>query len=176
MPENCTILCPADKPKQFVALVRKTVGDRGRVSVKGKLEDWFSITIKSKGASLVLNRRIFRQNADEFSKMLSGMWWYFDSVKTHHKAIKADVLRRVEEHVVAVGVVAEPEFVAEAGHNEWVFALARALDAMIWNGDGALDSEGRLMLDGEGKSEFWHVQAEQIAAPDSPRDRRSRGL
>src|SRR5439155_8351623 len=94
--------------------------------------DWSSITINSPAASLVLNRRVFRENGDEFSKMLLGMWVYFDSVKTKHKKIKADVQRRIEEHALAVGVVAEPEFVEEAGHYDFVFGLAAALDAIIW--------------------------------------------
>lgn len=78
------------------------------------------------------------------------MWVYFDSVITERRDIKTDVQRRIEEHALAVGVVAEPEFVEEAGHYDYIFGLATALDAIIWNGNGALNAEGQLLLDGEG--------------------------
>jgi hypothetical protein len=150
MPQNCTILCPADEPERVIALVRKLVGGRGRVALAGKPVDWTSITINSPEASLVLNRRVFRENGDEFSKMLNGMWVYFDSVKTERKEIKAHVQRRIEEHALAVGVVAEPEFVEEAGHYDCIFGLAAALDAIIWNGNGVLNAEGQMLLDSDG--------------------------
>jgi hypothetical protein len=153
MPDYCTILCAADEPQRVVALVRELVGRRGNVSVRGKVANWSSITVRGAGASLVLNRRVFRKQADEFSKMRNCMWVYFESVKTKRKKIKADVLRRVEEHALAVGVVAEPEFVEEAGHNDFIFGLAAALGAIIWDGSGVLNAEGQLLLDSEGNCE-----------------------
>jgi len=116
--------------------------------------DWASITIKSSAGSLVLNRRVFRERADEFSKMLNGMWVYFDAVKTEHKALKADVLKRIEQHTLAVGVVADPEFVEEAGHYDCIFGLAATLGAIIWNGSDVLNAEGQTILDGEGNSDL----------------------
>jgi hypothetical protein len=154
MPQNCTILCPADDPRRVIELVREFIAGRGEVSITGKPTDWSSIAVKGSGATLELNRRVFRKRADEFSKMQLGMWMYFDAVETKHEAIKADVQRRVEEHLLAIGVVAEPEFVAEAGHYDCVFGLAAALGAIIWTGDGVVDAEGRLLLDGEGNSEL----------------------
>jgi hypothetical protein len=154
MPENCTILCPADEPERVVALVRELVGDEDRVVLSGTPADWSSIKINNLGASLVLNRRVFRENGDAFSKMLNGMWVYFDSVKTEHNEIKADVQRRIEEHVLAIGVVAEPVFVEEAGHYDCIFGLATAFDALIWNGNGVINSSGELLLGGDGNTEL----------------------
>src|SRR5262245_36554125 len=107
MPENCTILCPIDDPERVVDLVRELVGDRAKVSVTGKAANWSSITIRGIADSLVLNRRVFRKQADEFSQMRLGIWAFFDAVDTRHKTVKKDVLRRVEEFVLAIGVVAE---------------------------------------------------------------------
>lgn len=154
MPQNCTILCPTDEQERVVDLVRELVGDRAKVSVAGKAANWSSITLRGPAGSLILNRRVFRKQADEFSKMRLGMWAYFDAVDTRHKAVKKDVLRRVEEYVLAIGVVAEPEFMEEAGHYDCIFGLAGKLGAIIWNGSGVLNSEGQMLLDGEGNSEL----------------------
>src|SRR5262245_12571957 len=121
MSENSTILSPTDEPQRIIGLVREFVGDRGRVTVSGNLGDWSSLTVRGSGASLVLSRRVFREPGDEFSKMRLGMWVYFERVQAEHEAIKADVLRRVEEFALAIGVVAEPKLVEEAGHYDCLF-------------------------------------------------------
>ena len=154
MPQNCTILCPADEPERVVSLVHQLFEGRGRVSVVGEGGNWSSITIESDGVTLVLNRRVFDRPGDEFARMQGGMWSYFDRIETEHAAIKSDVLARVENFALAIGVVAEPGFDEGAGHFECIFGLAAELDAIVWNGNGVLDAEGSMILDGEGNSEI----------------------
>jgi hypothetical protein len=153
MAQYCTILCPADEPGRVVALVKDLVGDRGVIAVEGDDADWSSIAIAADHASLVLNRRVFERPGDEFARLQSGMWSFFNRVETPHVAIKADVLEKVEGIALAIGVVAEPKFDEEAGHFDCIFGLASELGAIVWNGNGVLDAEGSMILDGEGNSE-----------------------
>jgi hypothetical protein len=153
MSKNCTILCPADEPDRVVDVVRETIGDRGRITVDGEVEDWSSITVENGEASLVLNRLVFVSQGDESSKMQVGMWRYFDKVETVHTSIKSDLLERIDGFALAVGVVAEPGFVEEAGHYDCIFGLAGALKAVIWTGNGIIDAEGAMILDRDGESE-----------------------
>jgi hypothetical protein len=153
MPQNCTILLPSDEPDRVAGLVYDLAAGRGRIAVSGDAGAWSAITIRAPQASLTLNRRVFTQPGDEFSKMKLGMWAYFDRVETAHPEVKQEVLRRVEEFALAVGVVAEPEFVEDAGHFDCIFGLAGALGGVIWTGSGVLNQEGKMLFDGDGSSE-----------------------
>jgi hypothetical protein len=154
MPQNRTILCPADEPQRIVALIRETIGNRGRVTISGNESSWASITLTRKGASLTLNRSVYKQNGDQFTKLRLGMYMHFDAVETKHLAIKDDLLQRIKKVQLAIGVVAEPEFVELAGHYECIFGLAEVLDAIIWTGAGVINAEGAMILDSEGNSEL----------------------
>jgi hypothetical protein len=153
MPNYCTILCPTDEPERVLTLVETLIGNRGSIAVEGESQDWSTIAIRAGGFSLVLNRRVFQQTGDEFARMQAGMSAFFEQVETPHAAIKADVLERVDQFVLAIGVVGEPGFDEEAGHYECIFGLAGALDAIVWNGNGVVDAEGNMILDSEGNSE-----------------------
>lgn len=153
MPQNCTILCPDDQPARVVELVGELMEDRGRITLDGEVDDWSSITIEGEGTSMVLNRLIFVSQGDRFSQVQGGMWRYFDEVETVHTSIKSDLLERINGFALAIGVVAEPGLVEEAGHYDCIFGLAGALDAVIWNGNGVIDAQGEMILDGQGESE-----------------------
>jgi hypothetical protein len=78
---------------------------------------------------------------------------YFRQVTTPAQAVKRDVLHRVANLALAIGVVAEPEFMETARHYACIFATADALDAIIWTGNGVIDADGKLLLDAEGNCE-----------------------
>ena len=124
------------------------------MEVAGKNASWSSIAIEAPGTSLVLNRLVRVRPGDRFSSLVLGVHNYFNQVKTKRKAIKADVLRRVERMALAIGVVAKPEFVELAGHYDCIFRLAKAFDAIIWTGSGVINADGDLLLDGEGNTEL----------------------
>jgi hypothetical protein len=136
-----------------LTIVRELIGDRGLITIDGEVGSWSSVTVQHGDASLTLNRLVFTSPGDEFSKMQRGMWVYFDGVETAHTSIKPDLLERIESFALAIGVVAEPGFVEDSGHFDCIFGLAEALDAVIWNGNGILNAEGSMILDGEGNSE-----------------------
>src|SRR5262245_65947714 len=105
MPQNCTILCPTDEPRQVLAVLRDLVRDGADIRVSGDDADWSTIQIKTPAASLTLNRQIRREPGDRFSKMVLGIHNYFRVVKTPMEATQRDVLNRVANMAMAVGVV-----------------------------------------------------------------------
>lgn len=153
MPQNCTILCPTDGPQQVIGFLRDLLEDSAKIHVTGKESNWSKIKLKKQSASLTLNRQVRVKPGDSFSKLVLGMHNYFSQVKTSAKAIKKDVLERVANLALAIGVVAEPAFVDEARHYDCIFGIADALNAIIWTGCGVINAEGKLLLDGEGSSE-----------------------
>jgi hypothetical protein len=153
MPQNCTILCPTDEPRQVLAVLRDMLQAGADIRVSGKDADWSKIEIKTLAASLTLNRQIQHEPGDRFSKMVLGMHNYFRQVKAPMEATQRDVLNRVANMAMAIGVVAEPEFVEQARHYDCIFGVAAALNAIIWTGSGVINAEGKMILDGDGNSE-----------------------
>jgi hypothetical protein len=153
MRQNCTILCPSDEPLQVVTFLRDLIEDGAVIHVTGKESDWSKIEVRSSAASLTLNRLIRQRPGDPFSKMVLGMHNYVDQVKTSARPVKKDVLDRVANMGLAIGVVAEPEFVEDARHLDCIFGITAALNAIIWTGDGFINSEGKMLLDGAGNCE-----------------------
>jgi hypothetical protein len=150
MPQNCTILCPSDEPQKVIACLRELMDDGAHLHLTGKESNWSRIDIATPTASLALSRQVEREPGDSFSKMVLGMHNYFYQAKTSAKAVKAEVLDRVANLALAIGVVAEPEFLEEAGHYDCIFGIAAAMDAIIWTGSGVINAEGRMLLDGDG--------------------------
>jgi hypothetical protein len=153
MPRNCTILCPSDEPQQILHVLRGLIQVGAEIYVTGKESNWSKIDIRAAAATLTLNRQFRRQPGDSFSKMVLGMHNYFNQVKTSAQAIKKNVLDRVAKMRAAIGVVAKPEFVDETGHYDCIIGIAAAVDAIIWTGRGVINPEGKMILDGEGKTE-----------------------
>lgn len=151
--QNCTILCPIDEPKQVIDALRDLVQEDAVIRMTGKDSEWTKIKIKTESASLTLNRLVRDKAGDSFSKMVLGMHNYFRQIKTKAKSTQKDVLSRVENMAMAIGVVAEPEFVAEERHYDYIFGVAAALDAIIWTGNGVINADGKLILDEDGDSE-----------------------
>lgn len=153
MAQYCTILSPVDDTEGILAWLREFFADKGRLTVQGEAGDWTSIAVEGGDSSLVINREIFRENGDQFSRVRHGMSTYFEDAETEHEEVKAEVIRRIEAMALALGVVAEPAFDEDAGHFEAIFGLAETLNALIWNGSGVLNAEGELVLNGDGESE-----------------------
>jgi hypothetical protein len=153
MPQNCTIICPNDEPQEVLAVLRDLLQNGAEIRVSGKDADWSKIDIQTSAGTLTLNRQIQNEPGDRFSKMVLGMHNYFRQVRTPMEAIQRDVLNQVANMKMAIGVVAEPDFVEEARHYDCIFSVAAALNAIIWTGSGVINAEGQMILDGDGNSD-----------------------
>lgn len=155
MPDYCTLMCAKSDPAlAFSTLSKFVTAGRDALTVEGKPEDWRKMTVVRDGATIVVNSLKPQAGSREFSRLIMGMHSYFRKIATPAAAVKEDVLKRVSQCRYALGVVAEPEFVDDANHFDYIFGLAEALDALIWNGSGVIDIGGRIVLESTGNSEM----------------------
>lgn len=154
MPQNCTILCPTDDPRQVVKFVCELAQAGATIDILGDDSNWSKIEIRTSDSTLTLSRQVRLEPGDAFSKMVLGMHNYFWQVNTSAVAIKQEVLDRIEHVALAIGVVAEPEFNESDGHYDYLFGIAKTLEAVIWTGSGVINAEGKMILDGDGISEL----------------------
>jgi cell wall assembly regulator SMI1 len=151
----CTIFCPVQKHDATLACV-KAVAPARKPSVRGGAAAWKAITLKDATGVLVLTRTRFVRGGFKgapgaFNRVIVGASTFFRHVRVRPKQIREEVLRRISETNMLIGCVATPAFSADLGHYDVVFAIARATNGMIFDGQGMLDASGTLILDRSGR-------------------------
>jgi hypothetical protein len=121
------------------------------VGVSGESGRWQKLVLKGKKGTLTLNSMEPERPGDEFSSMILGLHSLFWNAKTDATERRKRVLDAIASCVLAIGVVADPVFDESEGYFDLVLDVAKIGDGVIFNGSGILDSEGRLLLDPEGR-------------------------
>ena len=116
------------------------------------------LEIPRDGGALSLNWKDSAQDHEELERLKSGMSGFFVRAEAGSPAIRDSVLRFLGAVCSAVGVVAIPGFAADESDFDVVWAVCGALDGLVWNGSGLIAPDGRLLLDGEGNSEFTEAE------------------
>src|ERR1019366_6890352 len=93
----------------------------------------------------------FKGPQGAFNRVTLGTCTFFRHVRVRPKEIRECLLSRISATQMLIGCVATPAFSAELGHYHLVFGIARAMDGMIFDGQGMLDADGRLILDRSGR-------------------------
>jgi hypothetical protein len=78
---------------------------------------------------------------------------HFRGIHTAAESAKERLLTHVGDTKCILGIVADPEFDADARFDRVVFAIAKAYNGIVFNGCEMLDENGILILDNDGKSE-----------------------
>jgi hypothetical protein len=123
------------------------------VGVIGEAGEWEKLVLKGEKSTLTLNSMEHEKPGDQFSEVRLGLHNLFWNVKTDSLERRKTVLDAIASCVLAIGVVAEPTFEESEGHFECILDVAKIVEGVIFNGNGILDSEGRLLLDQEGRFE-----------------------
>jgi hypothetical protein len=146
MTENCTIYCT--KPcSSVIERVRQLFFDTQIV------EEASSLTMRGRGGSLRISSKKFEHEGDEFSSLVLSSYFHFDQIKTAAHSAKAKLLAHIEDSKCILGIVADPAFDSDERFNQVVFSIAKLYNGVVFNGYEALDQDGILLLDNEGKSE-----------------------
>jgi hypothetical protein len=151
----CTIFCRAMKPDGVVEHVSSIVPNL-RVRVRGGAKTWNAITLHHATATLVLTKTKFegpgfKGRAGTFNRVTLGAGTYFRRVRVRPAAIREQLLAQISATELLIGCVASPAFSVELGHYSVVFAIARALSGLIFDGQGMLDGDGKLVLAATGQ-------------------------
>ncbi len=151
----CTIFCPSEKHDATLACVG-AVAPALKPSVRGGVAARKAITLNNASGVLVLTktrfvRAGFQGAPGAFNRVILGACTFFRHVRVRPKQIREDLLRRISETKLLIGCVATPAFSADLGHYDLVFAIARAMNGMIFDGQGMIDARGTLILDKSGR-------------------------
>lgn len=88
---------------------------------------------------------------DKVSKTLLGAYNYFKNIKTEKESNKVFVLDKISKCNASIGINGKPEYSEKHKHFEYIMSLALCFDGIIFNGSGAVNECGELILglDGE---------------------------
>jgi hypothetical protein len=129
---------------------------------------WRRITLRHADATLTLNktrfvRPGFKGPDGAFNRVVMGTSNFFRTVRVHRVETRQSLLKAISETDMLIGCVAEPAFSAELGHYKLVFRIARAMNGLIFDGQGMLDAEGKLVLDKTGKHGLVVWSADELS-------------
>ena len=138
MAENCTIYCTVLNRDEIARLLHShfpssspTFGD--------------SMEVQGSQGSLRLTVKAFNESGDDFCRIILGIRAFVKRIDGSASA-RQDLVGHLDKSDLAIGVVAEPAFDADERFHAVVFAIAKALDGVIFNGHKMLDANGRTLL------------------------------
>jgi len=139
MAESCTIYCKLLNLDELARLLhshfpssRPSPGD--------------SITVHGVTGSLRLTQKTFRERGDDFCRLLLSTCAFVEDMSNADASVKKLLTSHAESCELIVGVVAEPAFDADERYHTVVFAIAKALDGVVFNGEEMLDANGVTLL------------------------------
>jgi hypothetical protein len=157
------------------------------LSIAGPEDDWQRITIQ--GAGSLLRKApvlIFKHDREYYSgpewpMQVAGMQGYFS--RFPEVARKPDIMRVIRSFRFALALEFHPDLFLHSNDPrlQFVFAVTRHLDAVMFTPSGLWDAVGRALINGDGESDPNAVlpaipkPAEQAAAPPTERGEETSG-
>ncbi len=140
--QSCTIFCKDMDVDQLFEIVQSLFPSYGRSATSS---EWWSAPISGRAGCLRITPLWFQQRGDDFSKLILSTISHVRSSEMKNDS-RAVLTTHFEECELALGVVVEPQFDSDARYNDVVFAIARSLSGLVFNGDLFLNSEGAAFL------------------------------
>jgi len=152
MSDACTIYSTTvdyNKVREIIEAISsrpiKIIGDAGK---------WLEIEVNGKSKITFSTMERIPGGFDEFSKLVLGTYSFFQHTKPISIGNKDRTLAAISKCQFAIGVVANPAFDEDEQHFDIIFAIAKVLNGLIFNGSGMIDENGLLVLDGDGNSDL----------------------
>ena len=139
MAESCTIYCKVLNLEEIARLLHSHFPSSGQTTGDAMM-------VHRTDGSLRLTQKVFRERGDDFCRLLLGTHTFVDGMPCDDQVAKKALLNHIITCKLAIGVVAEPAFDADERYNAVVFAIAKALDGVIFNGQEMLDANGATLL------------------------------
>jgi hypothetical protein len=141
MPESCTLYCRIRSGD--------TVSFRKRLSLIDPVEvqaldetPWPAINCLTKSGSVRISRMVFRERADDFSKLVARTMVFFERRQESNPQGAAAVLAHLEATQAVLGIVADPAFDDIPRLPELIAFITVEFDALIFNGHDMLNANG----------------------------------
>lgn len=146
----CTVFSPRADYTAVLDVLRRVSPN---VQVAGSEDGWSQVVAHGSRSRLTINALVPQGPQDRFSQVIAGMYHHFAAIPTEGTVNQQRVLAGLTATRLALGIVAEPGFEDEDAPFHAVFGLARRLGGLVFNGYGVMDSEGRVLLNGDGSFE-----------------------
>ncbi len=148
---SCTIYSPRLDFNTPLTILRHYQG--GHLEIKNAKGHWTTLTLITGESQIVFSSLWQQKPGDEFSRLILGTHNYFRMIGTQNKRLQNQLLHTIAATNMVIGVKAIPDFDESVGHFDLIFAIAETLDGMIFNGNGMIDYEGKMILDADGTTE-----------------------
>lgn len=135
MAESCTIYCKVVDLDEIARLLHSHFPSSSPTA-----DD--PLTVHESDGSLRLTQKVFREPGDEFCRMMLGIRAFIKRIESADSSSQQAVVNHLDLCDLAIGVVAEPAFDADERYHAVVFAIAKALDGVVFNGQEMLDANG----------------------------------
>lgn len=135
MSESCTIYCKVLNLEELARVVHLHFPSTG--SAAGD-----SMMVHGSDGSLRVTQKVFREPGDEFCRMMLSIRAFVKRIESADARSQQAVVDHLDQCDLAIGVVAEPAFDADGRYHAVVFAIAKALDGVVFNGQEMLDTNG----------------------------------
>ena len=149
--EACTIFCRVSEYETIYRLINQKLPN---IQLDGNSNLWRKIHVSSSKCEMVLSSLVQIQPGDRFSKIILGSLCYFENIKTNALRNQDHVLDLLTYCEMIIGVVSIPEFVDEDDTSEVIFGICEKTNGLIFDGDGMIDSNGKLVLGGRGEYDY----------------------
>jgi len=139
MAESCTIYCKVLNLEEIARLLHSHFPSSGQAAAD-------SMMVHGSDGSLRLTQKVFRERGDDFCRLLLSTCAFVEGMSNADAVVKQRLASHVESCELVLGVVAEPAFDADERYHAVVFAIAKALDGVVFNGQEMLDANGVTLL------------------------------
>ena len=136
MTESCTIYCKLLNLNEIAQLLHSHFPSSSAIAGD-------SMTVHGSAGSLRLTKKIFRERGDDFCRLLLSSCAFVEGMSNADAVVKKRLASHVESCELVLGVVAESGFDVDERYHSVVFAIAKALDGVIFNGQEMLDANGK---------------------------------
>ena len=149
MTTTFTILCPEINYGCTLDVIDAAM--ESNVVIEGTRQKWSRIALTLSGRHLALSSLVREQAGDKFSKLVLSLHTFFRTIPTDAVSNRSFLLSRIENVKMMIGVVDNPEFTETDDRLETLWHISESMNALIFNGDAALNLQGQRILDHAGK-------------------------
>jgi hypothetical protein len=93
------------------------------------------------------------ERGDSFSMMILGTWNFLRNIETKYDKQKKELIHLVSECETAIGIVTDSNFTETDERATFIYKLMEMFDGIMFDGQGMIDKNGKLILDHDGSSE-----------------------
>jgi hypothetical protein len=137
-----TIVCKFETSRELLDLPQLLMKDELDISYTPIDLRWDSIKVTSSRCVIQLNRLVKDEPGDKYSKLILGLFNYFNKLKYNSESQKKTVLGLVSEAKCLIGVVCEASDSNKDNCYRFVLELAQLLNACVFTGNDLVDASG----------------------------------